>query len=548
MTSTIQILVLLLVIIAAAGVTAKRLQVPPAILLVVIGVGLTAIPRVPAVTLAPEIVLLLVLPLLVYSTAVAMSWREFRFNLRPISLLAVGGVVFTTAAAAAVAHGLLGMSWAVAFVLGAIVSPPDAVAPLAITRRLRVPRRLIVVLEGEGLANDATALTLYRFAVVAVSAGVFSFEKAAGMFAAMIVGELLWGIVVGWLMLRLRRWVADPQVEILLSILTPFVAYWPPLQLGGSGVLATVAAGLYVSWNGARLISSATRLQGIFFWEVLVYLIEGMLFLITGLQARSLLAGMTSYPVAALVISATVVSAVVILARFAWVFPAVYLPRLLFPPIARADPAPPWQWAFLLAFTGVRGIDSLAAALAIPLATAAGSAFPNRDLILFLTFSVICVTLVGQGLVLPAVIRALGLANAGAQEHRTERDAELQARRQAIDAGIRRLEELARERRLPKTLLNQLRTEYEGRLEHLDRPAQGDRTASRPGPHVLHEVRNLLLAAERDTINELHRLGTLTDIGRRRIERELDLLDASLANHEHEESSTGDCRPPAVDS
>ena len=264
MTRTIETLVLLLVVVAAVGIAAKRLRVPPAILLVLTGVVLALVPGLPAVSLAPEFVLLLVLPPIIYSSAVAMSWREFRFNLRPISLLAVGCVVFTTVAAATATHWLLGMPWSVGFVLGAIVSPPDAVAPLSIARRMQLPRRILVVLEGEGLANDATALILYRFAVVAVSAGVFSFEKAAGMFAAIVAGELLWGIGVGWLMLRLRHWVDDPQIEILLSILTPFIAYWPPEHLGGSGVLATVVTGLYVSWHGMSVISAATRLQGVF--------------------------------------------------------------------------------------------------------------------------------------------------------------------------------------------------------------------------------------------------------------------------------------------
>ncbi len=287
---TIQILVLLLAVVAAVAVVAARLEIPQAILLVLAGVILALIPGLPTVELAPELVLLLVLPPVIYSSAVAMSWSEFRFNLRPISLLAVGCVVFTTVAVAAASHWLLGLAWPVGFVLGAIVSPPDAMAPLSIARRMQLPRRILVVLEGEGLANDAAALILYRFAVGAVSASAFSFTHAAGMFAAIVAGEILWGIGVGWLMLRLRRWVHDPRIEITLSILTPFLAYWPPEHLGGSGVLATVTAGLYISWNGLRLISAATRLQGIFFWDFLIYLIEGMVFLITGLQARTLIA------------------------------------------------------------------------------------------------------------------------------------------------------------------------------------------------------------------------------------------------------------------
>jgi Na+/H+ antiporter len=534
MTRTIETLVLLLVVVAAVGIAAKRLKVPPAILLVLIGVVLALVPGLPAISLAPEFVLLLVLPPIIYSSAVAMSWQEFRFNLRPISLLAVGCVVFTTVAAAAATHWLLGMPWSVGFVLGAIVSPPDAVAPLSIARRMQLPRRILVILEGEGLANDATALILYRFAVVAVTAGVFSFEKAAGMFAAIVAGELLWGIGVGWLMLRLRHWVDDPQIEILLSILTPFVAYWPPEHLGGSGVLATVVTGLYVSWHGMSVISAATRLQGIFFWDVLVYLVEGSVFLLTGLQARTLTTGIANYSLSTLVISASVVSAIVILARFAWMFPATYLPRLLIPRIARTDPSPRWQWPFALAYTGVRGIVSLAAALAIPFATDSGDPFPDRDLILFLTFSVILVTLVGQGLLLPTVIRALGLDNAGWRERRVDRAEELAARQQAISVAIERLDQLAAERELSANAVQALRAQYQERLKHFEHGP--DRAGDHQVPPELpDEIELLLIATERAKINELHRRGTLKDEARRRIERELDLRDATLANHQHEE-------------
>ena len=474
MIATIQVLVLLLAVVATIAVIANRLRIPPSILLVLTGVLLALVPGLPPVELAPDLVLLLVLPPIIYTSAFLMSWREFQFNLRPITLLAVGGVLFTTIAVAAAAHWVMDLPWPIGFVLGAIVSPPDAIAPLSIARRMEIPRRIIVILEGEGLANDATALILYRFAVGAISLGVFSLGQAAGIFAAIVIGELLWGIGVGWLMLRLRRWVNDPPIEIILSVLTPFLAFWPPMHLGGSGVLATLAAGLYVSWNGPRLISPATRLQGVFFWEFFTYVIEGMVFLITGLQARTVISRISHYPLSQLALSVVVISAAVIVARFVWVFPATYLPRWLFPPVRRKDPSPPWQWPFVLAFTGVRGIVSLAAALAIPFATSAGEPFPYRDLILFLTFSVIFITLVVQGLMLPWVIRKLGLSHAGRREREINKTEEYKARTEAVEAASERLDQLAAERNLSPDVIEAVRAQHRDRLEHLAHESAGD--------------------------------------------------------------------------
>lgn len=529
MIPTVQILVILMAVIAAVAVVAARLKIPPSILLVITGVILAVIPGLPAVALAPEVVLLLVLPPVIYSSAVAMSWREFRFNLRSISLLAVGCVIFTTVTTAAAVHWLLAFPWAVGFTLGAIISPPDAVAPLAIVRRMKLPKRLAFVLEGEGLANDATALILYRFAVVAVSAGSFSFGQAIGTFAAIVAGEILWGIGVGWVMLRLRGWVRESRIEILLSILTPFLAYWPPEMLGGSGVVATMTAGLYISWNGLRLISAATRLQGIFFWDFLIYLIEGMVFVITGLQARTLIASLGDYPISELVLSAAIVSGVVIVARFIWVYPAIYLPRWLVPAIQRKDPAPPWQSPFALAFTGIRGIVSLAAALAIPFTTSSGAPFPHRDLILFLTFSVILVTLVGQGLTLPLIIRALGFPKVGRRERHADRAEEFAAREQAVKAAIERLDQLMAENHLTEEVIHPLRAYHRDRLKQIASRYDGNERHK----HLVETYDALefqLIAAERKLINDLYRAGKLKDDARRRIERELDLRDAQLSN------------------
>jgi monovalent cation/hydrogen antiporter len=526
MSLTIPMALFFLAVLVGIAVLARRLNAAPSILLVIAGTGLALIPGLPRLELAPDLVLLGLLPPLIYSAGVQMSWREFRFNLRPIALFAVGCVIFTASAVALAVHWSLGLPWPVAFLLGAIVAPPDAVAPVAIARRLGVPRRLIVILEGEGLANDATALILYRFAVAAIITGLFSFERAAGTFVLILAGEIAYGIGVGWLSLRLRRWARDPRVEITLSLMTPYVAFWVPAQLGGSGVLATVATGLFVSWNGPLLIPAVTRLQGIFFWDLVVYLLEGFIFLAMGLQARTLLDGIDLPALGEIAFDVLLVTAVAAAARLLWVFPAAYLPRWLNPALARRDPVPPWPWLFFLGFTGVRGVVSLAAALGLPLMTAAGAPFPFRDLILFVTFGVIAVTLVGQGLVLPQVVRWLGLASASAAEREEERAAEHAAREEALKVTQSRLEALTAGKELPEESLSSLRVRHEYRSSRL--PKRGEDGTGHAAAALAADIRTALIEAERRHLFQLLQEGRITDEARRRIERELDLEEAGI--------------------
>ncbi len=524
MTLTIETILLLAAVLVVVAVVARRLQTAPSILLVVAGVALAFLPGLPRIALAPEVVLYGILPPLIYSAGVAMSWREFRFNLRPITLLAFGCVVFTSAAVAAMAHFALGMSWALGFVLGAIVSPTDSVAPLAIIRNLGLPRRLLVVLDAEGLGNDATALILYRFAVAAVATGLFSLPQAAGHFALIVIGEIAFGVGVGWVSLRLRRWSRDPRVEITLSLMTPFAAFLVPANLGGSGVLATIAAGLFVSWNGPLLIPAATRLQGIFFWDLIVYYLEGFIFLITGMETRDLIDRHNTTMLRELVLALVLTVAVIVVARFVWVFPATYLPRWLSPSLRRRDPSPPWQWVFLLAFVGVRGVVSLAAALALPLATFAGAPFPDRDLILFVTFGVIVVTLVGQGLMLPGVVRWLALPHDAEDERRRERDAEIAARIETLNVAQSRVNQLEADGEVSAEVLAILRANQANRAGQVPTDPDG-----REAVGAAAELRAELIAAEREYIYRLLQQGRITDEARRRIERELDLEEASLA-------------------
>src|SRR5690349_11571672 len=349
MEAKFQIFLFMVAVLAGTALLARRLNIAPAILLLLAGIVLAFIPGMPMLELPPELVLLAVLPPLIYSASVAMSWREFKHNLRPIVLLAVGCVIFTASMVALATHYLIGLPWNVGFLLGAIVAPPDAVAPIAIARRLGIPRRILVVLEGEGLANDATALILYRFAVIAITTGSFSLSKASGAFVAIVACEVAFGVAIGWLLLRLRHYARDPQIEITLSLVTPYLAYWVPEHLGGSGVIATVACGLYTSWNGPLLISSATRLQGIFFWDLVIYLIEGLLFLLTGFQMRLLFEKSKAFPLGDILLATALVAAIVIVARFAWVYPATYLPRLLNKSLRQRDPMPSWRNVFVVA-------------------------------------------------------------------------------------------------------------------------------------------------------------------------------------------------------
>lgn len=526
MTLTMGTLLFMLAVLAAAAVIAQRLKTAPSILLVIAGIGMALIPGLPRIQLAPEVVLLVILPPLIYSAGVSMSWREFRFNLRPITLLAFGCVVFTTCAVAIATHYLLNFDWAIGFVLGAIIAPPDVVAPLAIARRLALPRRLLVVLEGEGLANDATALILYRFAVAAAVTGAFSLPEAAGTFTFIVIGEIFYGIAVGWLSLRLRQWAHEPRVEITLSLMTPYLAFWVPEHLGGSGVLATVACGLYVSWNGPRLISSATRLQGIFFWDLLVYLVEGLVFLLTGSQARALIDRVHGFSIRELVVATVWITLLVIAARFIWIYPATYLPRWLSPSLAKRDPSPPWQGPFTIGFVGVRGVVSLAAALAIPFALNNGQPFPHRDMILFITFGVIIITLVGQGLMLPFVVRWIGLTRLGKEEQAGAIQSELEARASALEQVEKRLEKVIAERELHDDVVQLLRTRNESRRQIL--PTNMDDALSRVRQSA--ELKKELIDIERDFIYQLLREGRITDEARRRIEYELDLEEASVAN------------------
>jgi len=517
----------LLGIVAAVMWIAERVRLPMPILLVVAGIALALLPWVPRIELDADFVMLALLPPLIYFAAFSMSWQAFRANLRPILLLAIGCVIFTTVAVAAAAHWLIGLPLGIAFMLGAIVSPPDVVAPLAIAERLGMPRRITAVLEGEGLVNDATALILFKFALIAILTGQLSLVTAARDFVLVLAGETVWGAIVGYCLLRLRHYAREPRIEVMLSLMTPFLAFWPPHALGGSGVLATVVAGLYTGWAGVALIRSNTRLQALFFWDIVNTVITGMIFLLTGLQARTVAAGLDHAVLLQLLLDGIFISAVVIVVRFLWVFPATYLPRWLIPSIARGDPSPSWRFPFIIAFTGVRGVVSLAAALSIPVALAANVAFPGRDRVLVITFTVIVVTLVAQGLTLPFVVRRLGLDRLGGEERKERKLREANARLETARAGLDRLAGVVAEHRIADELLQPWRSRQEQRIAQLAnaRDPDGEGLAQ---ARSLNRVELALIRAERERLNALLREDQISDEIRRRIERDLDLDEERL--------------------
>jgi CPA1 family monovalent cation:H+ antiporter len=472
----------------------------------------------------------MVLPPLLFPAALFTSWRDFYANLRPISFLAIGLVLFTTASVALLARYFFHLPLAVGFVLGAIISPPDAIAATAIAERLKVPGRIVTILEGESLVNDATALVAYRLAIASVATGAFSWIQGAEQFFLIGSGGIFVGLAIGWLAEQFHRHVDDAPIEITVSLLTAFVAYLVAERLHVSGVLSVVAAGLYLGWRAPEIISFQTRLRGGPVWEMIEFLLNGFVFILIGLQLPEILARLArdQMAVPALMNDAVLITVAVIVIRILWVIPATYLPRLIFRKLCARDPYPNWRHVAIVAWTGMRGIVSLAAALALPLHKADGTPFPGRDLILFLTFVVIFATLVLQGLTLPLLIRRLGIEDDGSIE-KEERQARLLANQTALaqlnqttEPDAPRLEALAR-----------LRVEYEDHILQLQSAAP--RKAGEPLQLFSSEYERLSQAAlkeERRTIIRLRNEGAINDEVLRRIQRDIDLAEARLRRHQ----------------
>ena len=528
-----EIIVGLLAAVAVLVTASRRLGLSYPIVLVLGGLALGFVPGLPRVSLPPDLVLVAFLPPLLYAESITFSWRDLLHNARPICLLAFGLVLGTMAAVAAVAHAVVPqLPWAAAFALGAIVAPTDPVAAAAIAKRLGLPRQILVILTGESLINDATALVAYRLAVVAAVSGVFSPAQAAGQFVLSSLGGVAIGLAVGFVLAQVRqRMQPDPPVENTISLLSPFAAYLPAETLHVSGVLAVVTLGLYLGRQGSRFLSATTRLQGSALWSMIDFLLNGLLFILVGLQLRPILDGIAGHHPGRLIAQGAEISLAVILARLVWVFTSVYLPRILFPRHSAEDPYPSWRPIMVVAWTGMRGGISLAAALALPLTVAGGQPFPGRELLLFLTFAVILSTLVVQGLSLPLLISRLALP-----KDETASLEVAQTRRRVAQSALDYLGTVtAQSSGLPQKILDSQQEYWTRKTSQFAAREQGQpEEESEAKTLAFRRLRRGLIDTQRDTAIKLRDDGTISDTVLQAAQRALDLEEQRLIMEEED--------------
>jgi len=517
-----EFILICLVAVGLLALAARKIRVPYPILLTIGGLLLALLPGVPVIHLDPQLVFDLFLPPLLYPAAVYTTWRDFRANLRPILLLAIGLVLVTMTATAYLFHWLVGLPLAVGFVFGALISPPDAVAALSVTQHIRVPRKIVVILEGESLANDATSFISFRFAVAAVMTGSFSVAEAGTQFLFVAAGGICVGVATGWLATEVQRRMDDPPVQTMFSLLTPYVAYFAGERLHVSGILAVVIAGMVYGWHAPRILRGRMRLQALPVWEMVVFVLNGVLFMLIGLQLPVVVRALPSSSLAQAARLSLLVLAAIVLVRFAWMFGSSYLPRLLSRTFRHETPAP-WQHTAVIAWTGMRGGDSLAGALAIPFVLPNGQPFPGRDLILLLTFCVIFGTLVLQGLSLSPLIRWLRVVDDRASE-KEERNARLKAN----EAAMARLEEMRSASHIRPEIVEHLRTEYAERIRQLRNEPSAEAGETRLFSRDFEELARQALHTERETVIQLRNEEQLDNQAFRRIQRDIDLAEARL--------------------
>lgn len=508
----------LLVAMVALVAIARRINIPYPILLVVGGLAIGFVPGLPKVELEPDLIFFIFLPPILQLAGFYTPIRDFRANIRGIGLLAIGLVVFTIAIVAVVAHTFIdGMSWPVAFVLGAIVAPPDAVAATTISQRLKLPRRVVTVLEGESMVNDATSLVAYRIAITAVVTGAFSWWDAGSMFLIASVGGVALGLAVGYLLTPLSRLITDDiPIYVISTFLSGFITYFLGELVHVSSVLAVVTLGIfYVRHNTT---TADLRVQAVPMWDIVVFLLNGLIFILIGLQLRNITERIVDGSLGSLLLDAAIICGTVIVTRMVWVFPSAYLPRLP-RKVREKDPFPPWQQIVVIGWTGMRGVVSLAAALALPLTIQNGQPFPQRDLVIFLAFSVILATLVLQGLTLPPLIRLLKLKDDGGDEHE-----ENKAWLKAAMAGQKKLDELSSQDWVSDKLVQKFGQKYAARIKRYQGRYRGE-IEDEIEEHFtsVQRLEEELLGAELNAILKLRDEGIINDSVLRKVQQDLDL-------------------------
>ncbi|MEI6947394.1 Na+/H+ antiporter [Paraflavisolibacter sp. H34] len=527
-----------MVILISLSAIADKLKLPYPILLVSVGLFIGFVPFLPDLALDPDIVFLMFLPPLLYDAASKTSWQDFKTSIKPISALAITLVFFTATAVAVAAHYVIpGFSWPLSFLLGAIVSPPDAVAATSIIKNLGLNKKILTILEGESLVNDASALIAYRYALAAVSTGAFIFWQAGLQFLYVAGGGIIVGLLIGQVFVLIHKQIKhNSLVETSLSLLTPFVSYLSAEHVHTSGVLAVVSAGLLVSRHATEVFTYQTRMRNRAVWDTLIFLLNGFVFILIGLQLPAILKGLVAYTPAELIGYGAMISAVTIAIRIAWVFSGAYYPLLFTTkklasglPAAQEEPEIAWKNVMIIAWVGTRGVVSLATAMALPLTLQDGSAFPQRGIILFLGFVVIFVTLVVQGVSLPLLIRLLGV------KPKEDTDQESKELLLVIVTSVIHFIEQDFPGPLDDKLKGQMKSRYEQIADQLSREIiHLKKSGNEEGPLLFSPLSQLLSAQreiarfQRHLLIKLHKEGRFSDTAIRKIERELDVEEMRL--------------------
>jgi len=523
----VNLIVILLFGITFLGVLSNKYKFPFPIILVLSGVVISLIPGLPIVTLDPGVVFIIFLPPLLYGAAWNISWHSFKAAIRPIGLASIGLVFFTTALVALTAHMLIPrLSWPLSFLIGAIVSPSDAVAATSVTKGLGLGPRIIAILEGESLVNDASGLIAYKYALMAITAGNFVLWQAGLDFLFVAIAGIVIGLAIAYIIYTVhKKFICEPILVVTLTFLTPFASYLLAEHFYVSGVLAVVTTGLYLSFRSGEIFSNQSRIMAYAVWEVIIFILNSLIFVLIGLQLRSVMEGINDYPISELMIYGLAISFVVIAVRFIWIVPAALLPRWLSKRIRETEPFDPRNMV-VFGWAGMRGVVSMAAALALPLTLRDGTAFPHRNLIIYLTFCVILSTLVLLGFTLKWVVRKLKF-----QPYSIVAE-EYEVRTKVVSSVISHIEENLS--LVSDELLHNIKSKYEvkyNRLQKTDLPANYFGKGQKLPGNIFNEFSKMqidLIGIERKELEKLHRHGKASEEILRKIERELDLEETRL--------------------